>query len=85
MLRRNFKSQPIIYRQNSFVGGIFVDVPPAKEDEGKRRSRRAVANVHLWTSAYVSIRQHTSAYVSIRQHTSACVGKRGRGQAQEQA
>jgi hypothetical protein len=25
----------------------------------------------VYTSAYVSIRQHTSAYVSIRQHTSA--------------
>lgn len=48
-MRRNFKPQPIIYRQNSFVCGVFVDVPPAKEDEGKRRSRRAVAHVHLST------------------------------------
>jgi hypothetical protein len=32
--------------------------------------------LHLYTSAYVSIRQHTSAYVSIRRHTSAYVGIR---------
>ncbi len=30
----------------------------------------------LYTSAYVSIRQHTSAYVNIRQHTSAYVSTR---------
>ncbi len=29
---------------------------------------RLLAQRHLYTSAYVSIRQHTSAYVSIRQH-----------------
>ncbi len=28
-----------------------------------------LAQLHLYTSAYVSIRLHTSAYVSIRQHT----------------
>ena len=30
----------------------------------------------LYTSAYVSIRQHTSAFVSIRQHSSAYVSTR---------
>jgi hypothetical protein len=32
--------------------------------------------LHLYTSAYVSTRQHTSAYVGIRQHTSAYVSIR---------
>jgi hypothetical protein len=32
----------------------------------------------IYTSAYVSIRQHTSAYVSISQHTSAHVSIRQR-------
>jgi hypothetical protein len=32
---------------------------------------RMKKHLALYTSAYVSIRQHTAAYVSIRQHTAA--------------
>ena len=76
-MRRNFKPQPIIYRQNTFVGGIFLDVPPAKEDEGKRRSRRTVAHIHLSTYRESVRHTHALAYVSIRQHPSAYAGGAG--------